>query len=229
MRQRERAACIDAALVALVLCLNLPTPALARSARPADFRAEPASTQVRLIANWVTASGDNHDQPFVIVDKIAAKLFVFDRDGRLQEASAALLGLARGDYSVPGIGTRKLASITPAERTTPAGRFEASLGHNLGERDVVWVDYKAAISLHRVVTDNPKERRIERLATPTALDNRISYGCINVPAKFYDTVVRPAFTGTSGVVYILPEDISLASAFPDFAKAQVGPADALVP
>ena len=218
-----------AALVALALCLTAPAPALARSGRSADLRAEPASAEVRLIANWVTATGDNHDQPFVILDKIAAKLFVFDRDGRLQEASAALLGLARGDYSVPGIGTRKLASITQAERTTPAGRFEASLGQNLGAKDVVWVDYEAAISLHRVVTGNPKERRIERLATPTALDNRISYGCINVPARFYDTVVRPAFTGTSGVVYILPEESSLASAFPGYAKAQVGMAGRLAP
>jgi hypothetical protein len=217
------------ALVALVFCLTPLTPALARSARLADLRSEPASTEVRLIANWVTASGDNQGQPFVILDKIAAKLFVFDRGGRLQEASAALLGLAHGDYSVPGIGTRKLASITQAERTTPAGRFEASLGQNLDEKDVVWVDYKAAISLHRVVTGNTKDRRIERLATPTALDNRISYGCINVPARFYDTVVRPAFTGTSGVVYILPEEVSLASAFPAYAKAQGEPPDPLAP
>jgi len=39
----------------------------------------------------------------------------------------------------------------------------------------------------------------------TPLDKRISYGCINVPAKFFDNVVRPAFTGTNGIVYVLPE------------------------
>jgi hypothetical protein len=38
-----------------------------------------------------------------------------------------------------------------------------------------------------------------------AQTNRISYGCINVPAKFFDTVVSPAFTGTKGIVYVLPE------------------------
>jgi hypothetical protein len=43
------------------------------------------------------------------------------------------------------------------------------------------------------------------LATPTPLDNRISYGCINVPAKFFQNVVRPVFTGTNGIVYVLPE------------------------
>jgi hypothetical protein len=45
------------------------------------------------------------------------------------------------------------------------------------------------------------------------LDNRISYGCINVPAKFYDAVVVPAFTGTVGIVYILPETKPLKAAF----------------
>ena len=44
-------------------------------------------------------------------------------------------------------------------------------------------------------------------------DNRISYGCINVPANFYDTVVRPAFTGANGIVYILPEVRSIKEVF----------------
>ncbi|MET0272703.1 MAG: L,D-transpeptidase [Phenylobacterium sp.] len=210
------------ALMALVLSLALPSAAAAQSpaARRADLREEAASTAVRQVADWVTSSGDNQGQPFLIVDKVAAEVFVFDRNGRLDEASPALLGLARGDHSVPGIGTRKLSTITPAERTTPAGRFVASLGNDLGEKDIVWVDYETAISLHRVVTGNAKERRSERLATPTPLDNRISYGCINVPAKFYDAVVRPAFTGTNGVVYILPEMTSLESAFPAYAAAR---------
>ena len=67
------------------------------------------------------------------------------------------------------------------------------------------MDYEAAVSLHRVITTKPEERRLERLATRTPLDNRISYGCINVPARFYETVVSPAFAGTDGIVYVLPE------------------------
>jgi hypothetical protein len=81
------------------------------------------------------------------------------------------------------------------------------------------VDYANAISLHRVITTKPKERRLQRLATPTPADNRISYGCINVPAKFYDTVVQPAFTGASGVVYILPEVRSLSAVFTGYRAA----------
>ena len=51
----------------------------------------------------------------------------------------------------------------------------------------------------------PEERRAQRLATPTPLDNRISYGCINVPVNFFKRVIGPAFKGTNGIVYVLPE------------------------
>ena len=101
--------------------------------------------------------------------------------------------------------TGRLSDIRPEERTTPAGRFVASLGYNFKGKDVLWVDYKNAVSLHRVITNNPKERRLERLASPTPLDRRISYGCINVPANFFDNVVKPTFTRTHGIVYVLPE------------------------
>ena len=132
-------------------------------------------------------------------------MFVFDARGQLLGAAAALLGLSTGDDSVPGIGDQKLSAIRPEERTTPAGRFVAALGHNAGGKGILWVDYDSAISMHPVVTSKPKERRAQRLDSPTPLDNRISYGCINVPAKFYSGVVSPAFTGTSGIVYVLPE------------------------
>jgi hypothetical protein len=124
-----------------------------------------------------------------------------------------LLGLARGDDSIPGIGDRQLSDVRPEERTTPSGRFVASLGYNFNGKDVLWVDYDTAVSLHRVVTNEPAERRLQRLATPTPLDNRISYGCINVPAKFFDNVVSPVFTGTNGIVYVLPETRSNSEIF----------------
>ena len=113
--------------------------------------------------------------------------------------------MARGDHSVPGIGDREYSDMPLDTRTTPAGRFVAEIGVNTRGEDVVWVDYVAAVSLHRVVTSNAGERRLQRLATPTPLDNRISYGCINVPAQFYEKVVSPAFAGRGGIVYVLPE------------------------
>ena len=178
----------------------------------ADFRGFPASRDTRDVADWVTASRDNRGLPFVIVDKVDARVFVFDPAGRLKDQAAALLGIGRGDDSVPGIGQRKLATITTAERTTPAGRFEAALGQDF-EQDLLWIDYDAALSLHRVIVGNPRDHRAARLASPSVLDNRISYGCINVPAAFYDGVVAPAFAGTVGIVYILPETRPIRAVF----------------
>ena len=179
----------------------------------ANFAREIASQESRNTADWVVDSGDNRGLPFLIVDKAHAKVFVFHADGRLRGAAAALLGLTIGDDAVPGIGNRKLSTISPAERTTPAGRFVANLDRNIHGVGILWVDYDTAISLHRVVTSQPKERRAERLASATTQDNRVSYGCINVPVKFYTNVVSPAFTGTNGIVYVLPETRSAKEVF----------------
>ena len=179
----------------------------------ADFAGERASRDARHLADWIVDAADNLGLPFVIVDKTDARVFVFDAGGRILGAAPALLGLARGDHTVPGIGDREYSDMRPADRTTPAGRFVAALGRNLRGEDIVWVDYDAAVSLHRVITTKPRERRLERLATPTPLDNRISYGCINVPARFYETVVSPAFSATDGIVYVLPETRSVREVF----------------
>ena len=179
----------------------------------ADFKQESASLQSRSVANWVVNSDDNQNMPFLIVDKNQAKVFAFAPNGQLRGAAPVLLGLALGDDAIPGIGDRVLSSIRPEERTTPAGRFVASLGRDIHGNEILWVDYGSAIALHRVITSNPKERRLQRLSSPTALEHRISYGCINVPVKFYDNVVSKAFTKTNGIVYVLPEIHSVHDVF----------------
>jgi len=40
-----------------------------------------------------------------------------------------------------------------------------------------------------------------------------------VPVAFYETVVRPAFLGGGGIVYILPEERPLHAVFPLAAGA----------
>jgi len=188
--------------------------------RAAAQTAEPQSNPVDEMASWVRATHDNADLPFVIVDKIDATVFVYGPDGQLRGAAPALLGLARGDDSTPGVGDKDLSAITPEERTTPAGRFVAGYGPARGGESVLWVDFATAISMHPVVTSNPREHRLERLQSPTVDDNRISYGCINLPADFYEDVVRPSFTGTRGIVYILPETRSLAEVFPGLPTSE---------
>jgi hypothetical protein len=186
-----------------------------RSAR-ADFRGVSAPVDTRRMADWVVASADNGGLSFVIVDKKDAEVFVFDRQGLILGAAPALLGLAVGDDSAPGVGDKPLSAIPPADRTTPAGRFVAYLGHESGKPNFLWVDYKDNISLHRVITSRPQDHRLERLATPTPLDNRISFGCINVPVDFFERIVLPTFKSTRGIVYILPEIKATRDVFSNF-------------
>jgi len=195
--------------------MSLPASA-ADAPQKADFGPERFSPEARHVADWVVHSGDNHAGddarrlPFVILDKKDARIYLFDAQGKLHAAAPALLGLGIGDTSFAGIGDRSLSSIKPADRTTPAGRFVGFMGHAFvtnpkRAEDVLWVDYKGGVSIHRVVKSL---NRLHRMATPTPLDNRVSFGCINVPVKFFENAVRPAFKeskDSKGIIYVLPE------------------------
>ena len=174
---------------------------------PASAAAPSAPPEsVRQLLDWSLSTRDAPGRHIVIVDKRLARVFVFDPSGRPIGNAPALLGSASGDDSVPGIGERPLSLIAPHERTTPAGRFIAEPGVNAQGEDIVWVDYDSAVSMHRVRARVKSERRLERLASPTPQDNRISYGCINLPARFYEQVLRPAARSRKGaVIYVLPE------------------------
>lgn len=182
--------------------------------READFAGESATPAARRLAQWVVASADHGTRPFVILDKQDARVFVFAASGRLLGATPVLLGYAQGDDTVPGIGNRPIEAVRPEERTTPAGRFVSVPGRNTLDEDVLWVDYGAAVSMHRIRLTDPTERRAERLASPATADNRISYGCINMPVPFFEQTLWPNLRGGGGVVYVLPEHKSLEQVFP---------------
>ena len=195
-----------------------PNPAASGEAllKRADFATVVPTEDVRQLANWAVYVHDHQNKPFVILDKKDARVYVFDRTGRLKAESPALLGFAMGDDNAPGIGSKAIADVLPAERTTPAGRFVAEMGMNTRNEDVVWVDYDAAVSMHRVLTTNPQERRLERLATPTSEDNRVSYGCINLPVAFYEQVLAPTVRNEGAIIYVLPETRSAQQVFGSF-------------
>ena len=181
--------------------------------RHADFAGETPTEDVRQLANWSVHTGDHQNLNFIILDKKDARVWVFDTAGRLKAQSPVLLGAAVGDDNAPDIGTKAIADVKPEEKTTAAGRFIAEMGMNTRNEDVVWVDYNAAVSMHRVLTTNKDEHRLERLATPTPADNRISYGCINLPKAFYENVVAPTVRTGGAVIYVLPETRSAQQVF----------------
>lgn len=199
-------------LLALLTACGPPLPAWA-SPDPGKSM----TVEARQVFAWVARSKDNENLPFMIIDKKQAHVWVFDRRAQLKGDAPVLLGSARGDHSLPGIGELPLSQIRPEDRTTPAGRFKAEVGRNLRGETVVWIDYDGGVSMHPVLTSEPSQRREERLATPTPADNRVSYGCINVPKKFHETVVLGTVGQGHSVVYVLPETKPLRSVFTQLA------------
>ena len=183
------------------------------AARFADFGVQTPSPDARFVADWVADSGDNGGVDFIIVDKPRATVFVFDARAHLRAAAPVLIGAALGDALAPGTSSLPWEDVRPKDRTTPAGRFVAQRGHDETGQDVIWVDYDAGIAMHRVLTTVPQEHRLERLATKSVTDNRISYGCINVPAAFYDAYIRPVFATHPAVVYVLPDTLPVRQVF----------------
>ena len=171
------------------------------------------------LAGWVVAAKDSEGFPFAVIDKAAAQILVFGGDGRLRGAAPGLFGSAIGDHTAPGISGLALREIPGRDRTTPAGRFVGGYGPSIDAGRVLWVDYDSAVSIHPTATGVPAERRVERLASPSPDDNRVTHGCINVAPEFYEQVIRPTFE-RGGVFYILPDKDSLADTFPEFVRSR---------
>jgi hypothetical protein len=219
---------LGAAILVVILPISVAPPArhttppaieggISRPLQPprlADFAGRTPSRDARQLANWIVAAADNQRRSFIIIDKKDARVYVFDPQGHLQADAPALLGQTHGDDSAPGIGDKPIPEVTPDERTTPAGRFVAELGESASRHeDVVWIDYNAAVSMHRVLK---VPARLKALASPSKDDNRMSYGCVNLPPWFYETAVRPAVQRTGAVVYVLPETRSLHEQFASY-------------
>lgn len=213
-------------MITLLLALAAAAPAAgaARSSAtahppsnvaPARKKAITPSPDAERVIDWIFASADNHGLPYAVVDKNNASLFLFSAKGKALGAVPVLIGVAKGDNATPGIGSKNLAEIGPAEKTTPAGRFLAKFGLAAGREKVLWVDYATSVALHPIPPGaSKKEHRRERLLSPTPDDNRITFGCINAPLAFYSKTVRPLFQRKGGYVYVMPDTRPLEDVFP---------------
>jgi hypothetical protein len=171
-----------------------------------DFSATHPSADAARVVAWVQHSGNAQGRPFAVVDKRSAHIYVFDRHGQLAGDSPAILGSAVGDKIAPNVGLHAQQGHVPfAERTTPAGRFEAEPGENMAGESVVWVDYASAFAIHRLRPGMGWKVRAARLASTSPGGKRLSWGCVVVPVAFYQGVVGRVLGGTRSVVYVLPE------------------------
>jgi hypothetical protein len=190
------------------------TLCLARAhAQPATADA-PASADVRDALQWVLEHDDHQRRPFAIVDKKSARIHVYAGTGTPIGSTPVLLGVTPGDHGLSApLGGRDPQSLPAAERTTPAGRFETQPGRNLKGEAIVWLDYAAALAIHRLRPAAAREQREQRIQSMRPDDHRISLGCVVVPVAFYEQVVAPTLGSRPAVVYILPEMGPVATLF----------------
>ncbi len=173
------------------------------TAKRSDREVSPAASA---LARQVIATADHRGLPFAIVDKQAAQIAVYRADRTLAGVSAALLGQDPGDEIAPGVGERAQSrSLRPGDRTTPAGRFVSETGRNDAGEPVVWIDYAAALSIHRLRAGPGQSERARRLASAGAAEKRFSAGCVVVPVAFYEGVVMPVLGRGRAVIYVMPE------------------------
>jgi hypothetical protein len=218
-----RAPLLSSAFAALALAGAIPAQAAegggAGVAGSKQERAQAAglvpSAETTRVAGWIAASRDNRSYPYAIIDKKGAAIFLFDASGKPLGQAPVLIGIAPGDDASPGVGKKSLAQLGPSEKTTPAGRFLAKYGWAAGRQRMLWVDYADSVGLHPIPKDAAKsEKRRERMLSPTSEDNRITFGCINVPGAFYARRVRPLFQRKGGYVYVLPDTKPIETVFP---------------
>jgi hypothetical protein len=196
---RRRLLFAAASTACLLAAALAPLPAVAELAELE------ASADARNAVQWIRRSGDAQGRPFAVVDKLGARIYVFDGDGKLVGQSTALLGSTLGDHTVPGVGEQaQTGYVGPDERTTPAGRFEARPGVNLSGEPIIWVDYESAFAIHRLRPGSSYKVRASSLANIEA-SKRLSWGCVVVPVAFYEQVVQRVLGSAPSVVYVLPE------------------------
>ncbi len=196
-----------------------PTPA------PMD-RLQTASAEVLETVQWVATSKDNAGLPFVVVDKVNAQVYAFTPHAQLKATSPILLGMGAGDKVLVSPDA-PMSAIPPAKRITPAGRYPSKLVKDNHGKVVLLVDGPNLITIHIVVKGTPAQRRAERLLSAATNDNRVSYGCINVPPAFFTTIIDPDFRPAQGIVYVLPEKTTPGQLFGFQPAAATAPVTAV--
>lgn len=152
------------------------------------------------VNSWVQQSKDNAGRPYIIADKQSGEIHVVGADGQVKATAPALYGRKMGDGMT--IGETPAGIFTIHQEAAPA-----SYGGDL--QQFATAPDGDVYAIHRVLTNN-KQDRPGRLASPTAEDNRISLGCINIPADLYNKYLSGKFDGK---LYVLPDQRSLGDVF----------------
>lgn len=197
-----------------------PAPEPAPAPVPtADFQDAAASSNVRIMADWVVQQGDNEGKPFALAEKPTGLIYFFDSEGVLVRKAPALYGRDPGDIYTEDQLDKAKADKTKGDYITPAGRTEARTGpsRNYGESVRFFTEGKRNIAIHKLYLGDPSQKRDEKLKSSSPADNRATMGCVNVSDQTMSEVVSPLFR-EGGVIYVLPETEAGKALFPGFER-----------
>lgn len=190
------------AAVSMALAVTLGTNVIISQPAEAATSLTPAAGEVVMTSaakatlDHINETSDNGGRPFIIADKKAGKLYLMNAEGKVVDTTPALFG-------------RDTSDAARTDRATGAGKYD--LTYNRDQR--LPSGYEGSVqsfgtgtngetfAIHRVI-DVKGENRSGRLASATARDNRITHGCINVPAEFYNKHLDGEL---GAVLYVLPE------------------------
>ena len=154
------------------------------------------SSATKASLDHIIDTNDNGGRPFVIADKKAGKLYLMNADGKVVDTTPALFGKTPSDSAktsgVTGAGKYDLKYNRDAR--LPSGYAGSVQSFDTGANG-------EQFAIHRVI-DVKGQNRQSRLDSKTARDNRITLGCINVPAEFYNQHLDNEL---GAVLYVLPE------------------------
>jgi hypothetical protein len=184
-----------------------------------DTRGKKISSDAAKTAQWVLDTADSEGYPFIVTDKIGATMYFFDEKGVLLKKSPVLVGKNVGDF----IGNTDAGRITPSGRFEIAPETDATYGNVFSVMGTDMVDSETGelveVAIHRLALHDPSEKRPQRIATTTPLDNRISWGCMNLDNKVMDWAFNNYPLG--GLIYILPETAKGRSVFAPLNAANI--------
>lgn len=182
---------------------NVPTAARANMSPTAQRVYEAVATQA-------TSTGKG----FMIADKQNGMLHAFGPNGVIISQSPALYGKDVGD-TMQKTGNQW-------NRVTPAGKYTLTVesdstyaGGKVFSLVETNVPGEGVVAVHAVYLGNPDENRLGRLASPTAQDNRISWGCVNTSNQaFLNELLPNANILEGGAIFVLPDSTSATEMFP---------------
>ncbi len=181
---------------------------------PGTSRVAELSGQALFVSRIAVANGD---RDFLMVDKLRGLIFLF-KNGQPVFSDAALTGASTADRVPPALLAKTFSQpVDDSEKITPAGRFTVSrqydklYGTTFDIGEVQGKDWSLAI--HPVFLGLPYEHRLERLKSPTAQDNHVTYGCINISSAAIRTLTRFLPADRTTPLYVLPLDEKLTSSF----------------